>query len=81
MEEMQALQKNLEDRTRTESTNELSVHYEHEEEEEDQEALAKAALCIQNKFREFVRRKSSKEMVQTATNGLPQSAHSVDSGI
>jgi len=82
LEQMEALKKNLEDRTRTESTTELGTLMENEGEEE----INKAASFIQNKFRTYMSKKKSIDgslmnesldlPMENGTNG-----HGIDSGI
>jgi len=65
LEQMEALKKNLEDRTRTESTNELGTLMEADGEEE----IQKAAKFIQNKFRTYLKRKSQSELLEENLQG------------
>merc|ERR1719266_1607343 len=79
LEQMVALKKNLEDRTRTESVNELSTLIETEGEEE----INKAATFIQNKFRTYMSKKKSLDSINidspldNGTNGHQM----IDSGV
>jgi len=58
LETMEALKKNLEDRTRTESTNELGTL-----EEDGEEEIHKAAKFIQNRFRTYLKKKSQSDLL------------------
>ena len=59
-DDREALKKSMEDRTRIDSSSELSVL---QESDEDHHELTKAAKTIQSKFREFKKRKSSSDLL------------------
>ena len=73
--------KDLEGRTRTESTAELETLKETDETDEARQELNKAATFIQGKFREYQRRKSNADTITNGTTlGLPLKLNGLSNG-